>query len=224
MDFNIFVITINNDRFEKYKNNKIYKKWEGCVGKNLSSEYVDNNYKTIPFASREFKHNVAGCCESHLSLMKHIIDNNINKAIILEDDAILDISRLEELNNINEFCYIGGRLQPPRLSDKLIVDKSLFKKGLNIIDPNVFTISGGHGYYFPNINITRKIYDRIINKTKRRIGIDGEFRTIQKNKNIDYIKYFIYPAISTLYLDHARNGFTYHKNSKYKLVDNNYNY
>lgn len=220
MDYNVFVITINNDRFEKYKNNKIYKKWNGCIGKNLTSEFVDNTYITMWNASRNHKHNVAGCSESHLSLMKYIIDNNINKTIILEDDAILDIDRLKELDNINDFCYIGGRLQPPKLSDKLNVDKSLFINGLNIIDHNIFSISGGHGYYFPNVDITRKIYNNIINKTKRR-AIDSEFRILQKKKIINY---FIYPAISTLYLAHARNGFTYHKNSKYKLIDNNYNY
>jgi GR25 family glycosyltransferase involved in LPS biosynthesis len=220
MDFNIFVITIDNDRFKKYEYDKIYKKWNGCIGKNLTNEFVDNTYITMWNANRIHKHNVAGCCESHLNLMKHIIDNNINKSIILEDDSILDISRLEELNNINDFCYIGGRFQPPKLSDKLNIDKSLFIKGLNTIDPNIFTITGSHGYYFPNVDITRKIYNNIINKTKRR-AIDSECRILQKKKIINY---FIYPAISILHLEHARNGFTYNNNSKYKLIDNNYNY
>lgn len=220
MEYNVFVITINNNRFEKYKNNKIYKKWNGVIGKNLDSEFVDNTYITMWNASKNHKHNVAGCSESHLSLMKYIIDNNINKTIILEDDAILDIDRLKELDNINDFCYIGGRLQPPILSNKLNVDKSLFINGLNKIDNNIFTISGGHGYYFPTAEITKKIYNNIMNKSKRRI-IDGEFRILQKKKIINY---FIYPAISTLYLEDARNGFTYNKNSKYKLIDNNYNY
>ena len=37
--------------------------------------------------------------------MKHIIDNKIHNAIIIEDDVFIDFKRLKELF-LNEFCYM----------------------------------------------------------------------------------------------------------------------
>lgn len=89
--YTIFVVTINDSRFKKYKNNPMYKKWKGCIGKNLNPKFVEDTYITMWNASKKHKHNVAGCSESHLSLMKHIINNKINNVIVIEDDALIDL-------------------------------------------------------------------------------------------------------------------------------------
>ena len=50
-----------------------------------------------------------------------------------------------------------------------------------------------------------------------------EFKRIQKKRPV-LINQFIFPAISTLYLPDAQNGFTYNNNSSWKLKDNNFLY
>ncbi len=134
----------------------MYKKWKGCIGKNLNPKFVEDTYITMWNASKKHKHNVAGCSESHLSLMKHIINNKINNVIVIEDDALIDFKRLKELDKVSDFCYIGGRFQPPKLTENLKFDKSKIKKGLHKINTKKFTITGGHGYYLPNVKVTEK--------------------------------------------------------------------
>ena len=222
--YKIFIITIDDNRYKKYKQsylrkNPIYEKWKGCIGKNLTADFVDNTYITMWNANRTHKHNVAGCSESHLSLMKHIIENKLNTCIVCEDDIEIDLNRINELDNINNFCYIGGHFQNPVLSRKIKKDNITLDNGINNIDIKQFTIAGGYGYYYPTWKVCEYIYNLITNKKKRR-AIDAEFRILQKKQ---IITKFIYPAIVTLYLPEAKNGFTYRKGS-YKLIDNYYRY
>ena len=83
-----------------------------------------------------------------------------------------------------------------------------------------FIITGGHGYLVPTPQVSEDVYKNITNKNKRR-AIDVEFKRLQKEGKINA---FIYPAISTLHLPDAQNGFTYNKKSNWKLKDNNYLY
>jgi len=217
----IFVITIDEDKWKKYKNNPIFCKYEGVNGKeHLTNEWIRNNYITMWNCSDSHRGNVAGCSESHLRLMKKIIDEKIDKAIIVEDDTELDIHRLSELDDIKEFCYIGGHFQPPRLDKPLKKEFISLEPGLNDIDTEIFTIAGGYGLYFPTYQCCKKIYDLIMSKKKKR-AIDSEFRILQK-KGI--IKHFIFPAIATLHMEDAMKGFTFNHSSKYKLKDNYLNY
>ena len=190
----IFVITIDEDKWQKYKNNPIFCKFEGLNGKeHFTEEWVRNNYINYWNCSKEHRFNVAGCSESHLRLMKKIIDEKIDKTIILEDDVEIEIDRLSELDDIKEFSYIGGHFQAPRLDKPLKKEFISLEPGLNDIDTEIFTISGGYGLYFPTYQCCKKIYDLIMSKKKKR-AIDSEFRILQK-KGI--IKHFIFPAIAT---------------------------
>ena len=159
--------------------------------------------------------------------MKHIYENKINNAIVIEDDALIDFSRLKELDDIKGFAYIGGRFQSPILTKDRVFQKEFNKEifstqKLNIINPEEFIITAGHGYYFEKYNVAKDIFDDIQSQ-KRQRAIDVEFKRIQKN-NSQLISQFIYPAISTLHLPDAENGFTYNKASCWKLKDNNYHY
>ena len=168
-------------------------------------------------ARESHKRCVAGCSESHLSLLKHIYENKIDDVLILEDDTIVDFTRLDILKDINEFCYVGGRFQSPTFKKKFCRENISVKEGMNEIDTNHFTITGGHAYYIPTYDIAESLYINIMTRKKRR-AIDAEFRRLQKG---DKIKKFIYPAIVELYLPHAMNGFTYNDSSQYKLKDTN---
>jgi len=211
----VFVITICDQRWKKYEKDERYIRWKGCNGKeDLDYDFVLETYINMWNCTKDHRFNVAGCCESHLSLMKHIIENKLNDVIIMEDDALLDFDRLEELKDVNEFCYVGGRFDPVRLKDKLDREKCSSEEGVNTINSQYFTIGGSYGYYFPTYDVCKDIYEKLTCKPRRR-AIDSEFRKLQK-QNI--ITKYIYPAMSELYLPDAVNGFTC-KTTNFKLTD-----
>lgn len=221
MIMKVFVINICDKRWKRYEKDERFIRWKGVNGKeDLDYDFVKEVYINFWNCKKEHRCNVAGCSESHLSLMRYIIDNKIDDVIVVEDDVDVDFNRLEILNNVNEFCYVGGHFQSPVLKRKLDREKCSSKDGINTIDTNNFTIAGGYGYYFPNHMICEKIYSAITSKPKRR-AIDCEFRKLQKQK---VITKYIFPAIVDLYLPVAMTGFTYNAKSNYHLKDNKHYY
>lgn len=223
MEYTTFVINICNHRWNKYSKDTNYTRFFGCSGKNeLDLDWVNSKYNFYWNCNNDLRFNVAGCSESHLRLMKKIIDEKLNKVIVIEDDAVIDFNRLDELKHIKEFCYIGGRLQAPTLKKKLPRENIDLFHGFNVIDTHEYIITGGHGYYFPTWEVCSEIYHNIIGRKKRR-AIDVEFKRIQKDTKLNLIKLFLYPAISTLHLQDANNGFTFNE-KRYKLNNNNFLY
>ena len=224
MDIQIFVINICDHRWKKY-DPKYYTRWKGVNGKDLNMEWIKENYIAYWNCNENLRRSVAGCSESHLSLLKHIYENNIEKCIIIEDDALIDFEKLSELEDMNDFCYVGGRFQTLILKNNKninsIVKRDLLKSNeINMIDTNEYIITGGHGYYIPNPQVAEEVYKNIMQKKKRR-AIDCEYKRLQKEGKI---KYFIFPAIATLHLPDSNNGFTFNKKSNWTLKDNNYLY
>jgi len=214
----IFVINISDERWSRYSNDSRFTRWLGCDGRKLSPSFIKDNYITYHNCKESHRQSVAGCAESHLSLLKYIYENEIDDVLIIEDDTIVDFDRLSELEDINHFCYLGGRLQSPILKNKLNMENISLKNGINKIDINHFTITAAHAYYIPHHQIASDIYHDIMFRNKRR-NFDCELRRLQKNYKL--IKNFVYPAIVELYLPDAMNGFTYNASSQYKLKDTN---
>ena len=217
-DYKIFVISIDENRQKKYNDSK-YTIFEGVNGKEeLDIDWINKNYHFYWNAGNKIKYSIAGCSQSHIKCMENIRDNKINNAIIIEDDALLDLNRLEELDEINDFCYIGGRFVDFKNINK-IIDKNKIRdklnEGINKIDEKTFNILNFHGYYIPKYELVDKL---LIKQYTKRRAIDVEFKLQQRRKKITE---FIYPAISILHLSDAKNGFTY---SSYKLDDNLYRY
>ena len=224
MNFQIFVINICGNRWAKYSNDPRYTRWKGTNGKDLPLPWIQETYIAYWNCNENLRRSVAGCSESHLSLLKYIYQNNLQNVIIIEDDALIDFERLNELENMNDFCYVGGRFQTPLLKnnkniDSIINRDLLIHNEINMIQTDQFIITGGHGYYIPNSKVAEEVYKNILKKKKRR-SIDVEFKRLQKEGKINY---FIYPAISTLHLPDSNNGFTYNS-KRYKLTNNNYKY
>ena len=211
----IFVINISDERWERYKNDERFTRWKGIDGRQLDMDFINQKYITMWNANESHKRSVAGCSESHLSLLRYIYENQINNVLILEDDTIVDFDRLSVLDNIKEFCYLGGRFQGSSLKHK--PHTGILFEGINTITPFTFTITGGHAYYIPTFDIAESLYINIMSRSKRR-AIDAEFRRLQKGGKI---KKFVYPAIVELHLPTAMNGFTYNASSNYKLKDTN---
>ena len=218
----VFVISINEQRWSKY-DPTIYTLFQGCNGKeDLDLDEIKKTHLNLPSCTDEHRYNVAGCLESHRRVLRKIIDEKLNEVIVMEDDALLDETRLKELEGINHFCYIGGRFQPRVLTSnrKKWRETVTPTEGLNRL-PYEVTISATHGLYFPTWEIAEQIYQRIFTKRWVR-AIDGEYRTLQKKGEL--IQHFLYPAISTLYIPDAKNGFTFAQKSSQKLTDTYYNY
>ena len=222
----VFVINVSDERWEKYKADTRYIRFKGVVGQELDLETYDK-YVFYYNKNESSKRSAIGCSESHLSLMKYIYENKLNNCIVIEDDALIDFNRLDELKDVKGFSYIGGRFQAPILKNDNLFQKEFNKEifstqKLNKINPNEFIIIGAHGYYFENYNVVKDIFEDIQSQ-KRQRAIDVELKRIQK-KRPDLINQFIFPAICTLYLPDAQNGFTYNNKSSWKLKDNNYLY
>ena len=217
--YTIFVISISKERQKKYTDAR-YNIFQGIEGKDLDIEWINETYHFYHNAKETTRKNIAGCSQSHIKCMEHIRDNKINNAIIIEDDALIDFNRLEELDEVEGFCFIGGRfIHHKDITKKMEKEKirEILLPGINIIDTSMFNIMNAHGYYISNY----EIIDQLIKKqlTKRR-AIDVEFKHKQRKK---IITQFIYPAISILYLPDANTGFTYTQ-ANYKLDDNLYRY
>ena len=211
----IFVINISDERWNRYKDDKRFTRWMGVDGRLLDMAFIENKYINYWNCNESHKRSVAGCGESHLSLLRHIYENKIDDVLIIEDDTIVDFDRLHILKDIKEFCYLGGRFQGKTLKHK--PHTGLLFDGLNTINPFTFTITGGHAYFIPSYDIAESIYINIMTRKKRR-AIDAEYRRLQKGGKI---KKFVYPAIVELYLPHANQGFTFNASSQYKLKDTN---
>ena len=208
----IYVINISDERWDRYKQDERFNRWIGKDGRDLPLDFVEQTYITMHNARELHKRCVAGCGESHLSLLKHIYENKINDVIVLEDDTMVDFDRLDILKDVNEFCYLGGHFQGRTLKHKAYT--GILFEGVNTITPFTHTIAGAYGYYIPTYDIAESLYINIMSKVKRR-GFDCELRRLQKG---DKIKKFIYPAIVELYLPVAQHGFSC-QSSNFKLTD-----
>lgn len=84
---------------------------DAVVGKDISS----GEYFNLAVAGRKrlLSPSELGCSLSHQLIYSDIIENNIESAIILEDDVLLDVSKWAKFKNItlseDELCFLGGQ-------------------------------------------------------------------------------------------------------------------
>jgi len=215
----VFVINAYENRKDKYDQRyELYPAvwWADLEDKDVENYYLRHN------AKMELRKKVVACSMSHKNLLQKIINEDLKEVVIIEDDAVIDCEawkRLEQLKDVNEFCYVGGYMSSPFLkdlktfeeNDKEHVRHDLIK-GINDIDPKIFRIGQTCGYYIPNAEVAREVLSNIPNGKKER-AIDNEYMALQKKGNITK---FIYPAIATLFIKEAKEGFSF---SNYKLYD-----
>jgi GR25 family glycosyltransferase involved in LPS biosynthesis len=200
----ILVISAYPERKHKYNDDyHLYKAkwWEDISEEDLKPYTFRWNIK------EPLKKKICACSLSHKGALQKIVDENIEDCIIIEDDCICDLTRLDELNDINHFCYLGGDMRPPKLKDDKTFNKDEFRpkeKGIYQIKPDLLRILGCYGYYIPKPEIAKQILSNIPTKNKER-AIDVEFCNLQK-KGI--INHFIYPAITTNIIHEAQQGFS----------------
>ena len=212
---NILVVSAYEDRREKYTDE--YEIISGVWWEDIQ-ELDLKPYHFYWNAKDSHKKKVVACSKSHKKAIQYIIDNDLKNTIIIEDDAIVDLSRLEELKGYDEFVYVGGDMRPPLIKDDKTFDKSMIIKnvGKNVIDTDKFRILGCFGYFIPNKQVATMIINSIPCNNKER-AIDVEFTKLQKK---GLIKYYHYPPLGTLYMPEALKGF----NSKAMKLSSNFSH
>tara|TARA_R110001592_G_scaffold305098_2_gene577700 strand:- start:1875 stop:2519 length:645 start_codon:yes stop_codon:yes gene_type:complete len=199
----VFVINAYEERRNKY--DERYTMFPAVLAKDITNEDC-KDYSFYWNIKDKLRNNIVACSLSHKKCLEHIVHNKIDRSIIIEDDAIIDFSRLDELKEYKEFTYIGGDIRPPLLKDDKDFKKEMIisNVGKNKIDTDKFVILGCFGMYLPDWEIAKMIIDNIPVNTKEK-AIDVEMKKLQKK---ELIKYYHYPAISTLYLEDAKTGFS----------------
>ena len=165
-------------------------------------------------AKEKQKGNVVGCLLSHLRLMRKIVSNKLNKVLVIEDDALVDMQLLNKanLNNLpkNKMIYFGGVLRPLTFKDKKWnyekVKKTFKKNKINKINSKAFKIGSTHGLYYPTTESVKPLLSYLESKDRIR-AIDSELAIIQKKKP-ELIDSIFYPAIVYLILSEAQKGFS----------------
>lgn len=94
---NTFCISLekSHERWNKMKNQFNYfnidvQRWNASIPENITDNFVEN-LSGVQKA----------CSQSHINIYRHIIENNIEYALILEDDACFDFSWKTKLNELS---------------------------------------------------------------------------------------------------------------------------
>jgi GR25 family glycosyltransferase involved in LPS biosynthesis len=188
----IIVLSMDNEIGENRRKLLNYDyEWFKCV----SGEEIMDKFNFRYNTSQKLKDATASCFNSHLKIMKKIVDEKINDVVICEDDSIkeLDINNIDT-SNINEICLFGGTLRHPKnwkydkewrkehVND--IVDN--FKEGVNKIDYEKYRWAQTYSIYYPNWEKTNELLNNILNSKKSYCHLDI---FLSKNKLINYLYY-----------------------------------
>jgi glycosyl transferase, family 25 len=119
----IFIVNLNKDVEKKEHMQHLCKKnsldchfIDAVYGRDLSDDYIEQIYdkdKGVKEIGRELTKGELGCALSHLSIYHKMLDNNIQRAIVLEDDIYLVedctkvINSLDRLPNNWELILLG---------------------------------------------------------------------------------------------------------------------
>jgi len=136
-----------------------------------------------------------GCPQySYIKILKKIVDENIEKVIVCEDDAIIrNLHLFDDLYNtdLNEPVLLNAKLHHPETykKDKYFTDKDIiFKNGINDIDFDKYRWSCCACIYYPTPASAQYIIDLFENaKTLTYFDL-----WLSKNK---IIKKLYYPAL-----------------------------
>ena len=142
---NIFVINLKRDVEKKKhiikefeKNNLKFEFFEAIDGKSLKEFPIDLNWYD-PWYHYHITMGEVGCALSHISLWKKMIKENIQKAIIFEDDIhILHKDMMDIINQIPkgyDWVYLGRKIIGNK-NDKKIHKLSDGSKIFNLLTPS----------------------------------------------------------------------------------------
>lgn len=234
-----FIINLEQDIEKKEKITKLcdslgidYEVIKAIYGKALSEEEIKENTYPKEEQLKRFKRELSlgeiGCAMSHRYCYQRIIDDNLEDAIILEDDAIFNEELLEFLKYKDEFprdlelLLIGHYMQVYNDDGFRIESQHSLRFNKNIAKWKIKRlVSGGngtHGYYLTK-NGAVKLLDKM-----QKIYIPSDHYTAKH----DYVNmYALFPSIINQELHNTssvQENFKVKKKSKiskyFKLIKN----
>lgn len=185
----VIVLSMDNEIGENRRKLLNYDyEWFKCV----SGEEIMDRFNFRYNTSQRLKDVIASCFNSHLKIMKKIVDEKLNDVVICEDDSFKELDI--DTSNINEICLFGGTLRHPSnwKEDskwrKEHVDEVInsFENGVNKIDYEKYRWTGTYAIYYPNWEKTNELLNNILNSKKKYCHLDI---FLSKNRLINYLYY-----------------------------------
>ena len=185
----IFVISMNNEVGEKRRSLLNYDyEWIECV----SGEEIMDRFRFRHNSSEQFKTATASCFNSHLTILKKIVDEKLDDVIICEDDSlkVFDV----DTKNIDEICLLGGRLAHPtswkldrdwrKTKESEIIEN--FKEGVNKIDYEKFRWIHTYAIYYPKWEKTKVYLEKILDSKNKYRPLDNYLASEQLINHLYY--------------------------------------
>lgn len=181
----IIVLSMDTELGEK-RRNKLNYDYEWF--KSVSGEEIIDRFNFRYNTSQGLKDATASCFNSHLKMMKKIVDEKLNDVIICEDDSIkvYDV----DTSNINEICLFGGTIRHPSNWAKdrewRKTNDISFQDGMNKIDYEKYRWTQTYAIYYPTWEDTNKLLKTILESKNKYCHLDI---FLSKNKLINYLYY-----------------------------------
>ena len=177
---NKFFINLNRcpERLNYF--NDTWTRWEATDYKDLDSGDPIFSKMVSMWNIQENEHNAkCACWLSHIGLLKHIVENSLNKVIIVEDDA-------EQVNHLpddlgDEFCYLGGFFMQT-MKGGAVKPPPLVDGSINAL-PTGYKLMCNLAYYIPTYQIAQSMLNEIICQ-KRYRAIDVSFQKVSNQRNV----------------------------------------
>ena len=153
------------------------------------------------------------CFMSHYNLLRKISDQQLDRCIIVEDDAI-EVNELPDPVELgNEFCYLGGYFSHLKMTQGALKEVVSSHNGLNQLNRDTHRLLMTVAYYIPHHSIATKIVEFLDSKVRIR-AIDVMLHSIPCPVN------YYYPArfVESDELSTIRPKKRQHPNSDYLLV------
>jgi len=158
------------DRFIKINKNKLLQDIEiieAVDGKKINISEIINKINPLDYlTSKNLLHGVIGCCSSHFSVLQKMIDENIEYAIIMEDDLLLTNS-LDEINKPNGLIDVFKNIKGDLLYFNFPYPKEIYQK---FNDTNKYILKPFDGklytaeMYLISKSFAKKVLDNFNNK------------------------------------------------------------
>ena len=180
-----YVINLKTDG-EKMKHHKGVLKWEAVVGKHIKIDQIKTTKLYCRHNTKDLKiQGIYGCLQSHLGLLKYIIDEKINDICILEDDSTSNFIVPNEVRTADHITYLGGWRVNLKMKDiKKPIDETL-KDGINKLENS--RVLTTRAYYIPTWEHAEGLLEYIKNKKV--------WKAIDLMMS-EYVKHLYYPALS----------------------------
>lgn len=203
----IFVINLKKDKNKRENVSKLLNKFnikfeiiDAVYGNDLTEEYKNSKYtkeETIKNIGREMSNGELGCALSHYQIYEYIVNKNIEKSIILEDDILINqefknfLSKIDSIPKEIELLLLGYHSnqhteQKTHSSywGRISIDGLKFVKLIEIA-------YGTYGYYITKEG-AKKLYNEInLNKISRPIDhYTGELNICKTYATSERLVYF----------------------------------